>query len=285
MRLGSGAERFAVGGGGAPRLQRQRVVGRAARRFPGSARKEAAPSPSTSCRGYPMRDNGRGWPRSGAERSPGARGGGLRARRSGVGEVQPHPGECWTRSASRIYPRPRPDFPSDLSQGHLSGLAGCWGELHPRWGAQQPYMGVIHPSMVVTPPSTGNPARRKVSAAPVPARTRQRTPHQPPPPRGCREAEPSHPSPAPTDVPHGGDGRSAGAIAHVGDGGGTGARPGEGSRCPDGGAPPPPTALLPDPQPCRSRCGSQASWAACWNGPPPSWPLKSYTSIALSSFA
>jgi hypothetical protein len=126
----SGAERLTVGGGGAPRLQRQRRWGELAAVSRARARKEAAPP----------RNWGRGRPGSGAERWPGARGG------------------------------------ASVSPNRVS-----WGELHPAWGAQQPYTGVILPSMVVTLPSTGNPAWRKVSAAPAPARTRQRTPHHPHP--------------------------------------------------------------------------------------------------------
>ncbi|MEY9842455.1 hypothetical protein ABH941_007742 [Streptacidiphilus sp. EB103A] len=154
-RLGSGAERFAVGGGGAPRLQRQRPVERVNRRLPASARKDAASSPSTSCRGYPMRDRGRGRPGSGAERSPGARGGGLRACRSGVGEVQPHPGECWTRSASRIHPRVRPDVPNDPVRGPFERFDGLLGGVTTTLGAVATIYGCNSPQHGCNSPQPG----------------------------------------------------------------------------------------------------------------------------------
>ncbi|MEY9838641.1 hypothetical protein ABH941_003886 [Streptacidiphilus sp. EB103A] len=131
--------------------------------------KEAAPSASTSCRGYPMRDNGRGRPGSGAECSPGARGEGFRACRSGCGEVQAHLGECWARSASRNYPRVRPDVPNDPVRGPferfgwlLGGVTTTLGAVATIYGCNSPQHGCNSPQ-----PGAHAPPRQETGAHPA----------------------------------------------------------------------------------------------------------------------
>jgi hypothetical protein len=140
-------------------------------------------------------DRGRGRLGSGAERSPGARGG-------------------------RVCP------PFGLPGGsytHAGGVATIYGCNSPQRGCNSPQPGVH------APPSAGHrraPGNSRPAIRPAPRRW---------PASGA-----SHPSHSRTGVPHGGDGGSAGANAHVGDGVGTGARSREGSRRSGGGAPPPP---------------------------------------------
>ncbi|MEY9841314.1 hypothetical protein ABH941_006591 [Streptacidiphilus sp. EB103A] len=195
----SGAERLAVGGGGAPRLQRQRWVGRVARRFPGSR-------PDRS--GFAARQGpGAAWARRGALAG-------------GAGR-----GECVPQS------------------GYLGGVATRLGGVATIYGCNSPQCGCNSPQHGQSGPKKGfcRPTRRRA--------TRQRTPHRPPPRRGCREAEPSHLSPGPTIVPHGGDGRSAGASAHRSLGRWKGARSQTYPAAPTGAAPPPPTQRPPPPPP------------------------------------
>ncbi|MEY9835064.1 hypothetical protein ABH941_000275 [Streptacidiphilus sp. EB103A] len=122
-------------GGDAPRVQRQRVVGRVGPRLPGSARKDAASSPSTSCRGTPCATRAGGGPGPARSARPGRGAGPFTPTIAGVGEVQPRLGECWTRSASRIHPRMSPDLPNNPIRGPFERFGRLLGGATPTLGA------------------------------------------------------------------------------------------------------------------------------------------------------
>ena len=189
---GSGAKRFAVSGGGAPRLQRQRSVERVTCRLPGSRPERCG---------------------SAARQGPGV----ARVRRGAGGAGR---GECVPRS------------------GYLGGVTTTLGGVATIYGCNSPQCGCNSPQH-----RQSGPKERFCSPGTGAPRDNAR-PTDRPAPRGCREAEPSHPSPARTGVPHGGDGRSAGAIAHRSPGRWKGARPQEGGRARVGAAVPqyPPVA-------------------------------------------
>jgi hypothetical protein len=114
--------------------------------------------------------------------------------------------------------------------GYLGGVTPTLGGVATIYGCNSPQRGCNSPQPGVhAPPSAGHrraPGNSRPAIRPAPRRW---------PASGA-----SHPSHSRTGVPHGGDGGSAGANAHVGDGVGTGARSREGSRRSGGGAPPPP---------------------------------------------
>ena len=237
MRRGSGAKRFMMSGGsalhgcnGSVWRGVLRTVSRA------RARTEAA-SP---------RDKGRGRPGPARSVRRGA-GWGFRARRSGVGEVQPRPGECWARSASRIYPRMSLDLPNNPVRGPFERFGGLLGGVTPTLGGVAPIYGGNSPQHGCNSPQPGAHAPPPAEHRRAPGNAR---PTNHPAPRSWPASGASHPSHARTGVPQGGGGGSAGANAHVGDGVGTGARPPDGPRRSDGRRPASPAACgAPHPRP------------------------------------
>ena len=146
----------------------------------------------------------------------------------------------------------------------LGGVATIYGCNSPQHGCNSPQHGQSGLAKGFCSPGTGAP--------PGNARPTNR-----PPPRGCREAEPSHPGPGPTGVPHGGDGRPAGAIAHRKPGRWKGARPPEAPRpasddaplplpTPAAPAPPPPLPPRPPPRRGRGRRGGGRWGRGGWSG-------------------